>query len=117
MGPRVRGTGEKTCLIVFGEGSQSRMAAFWMITERATMASMGISIGCNLSRRSTSRSTTAPTRPTPSTAKRLATKKFTPQRLKSVKRKKAPSMKNSPWAKLTTRMMPKISVRPIPMRA
>ena len=117
MGPRVSGTGENGCLMVLGDGSQMRIAAFWMMTDSATMASMGISMGCSRRRLRISRSTTAPTSATPVTASRLAAKKLMPHSEKSVKRKNAPSMKSSPWAKLTTRMMPKMRVRPIPIRA
>ena len=65
MGPKVSGTGENGCLMVLGDGSQMRIAAFWMMTDSATVASMGISMGWSRSRRRISRSTTAPTRPTP----------------------------------------------------
>ena len=116
-GPSVKGTGENTCLMVLGDGSQSRMAAFWMMTDSATVASIGISMGWSRRRRSTSRSMTAPTTPTPTTASALETKKLSPASENSVYRKNAPSMYSSPWAKFTTRMIPKIRVRPMPMSA
>src|SRR5205809_342741 len=73
MGPRVSGTGENGCLMVLGDGSQMRIAAFWMMTDSATMASMGISMGWSRSRLRINRSTIAPTSATPATASRRET--------------------------------------------
>src|SRR5207244_2027141 len=73
-------------------GSQTRIAAFWRITGTATIASIGISIGSRRSGRRMTRSTTAPATPTATIATRLAAKKSMPSRLKSVKRRNAPSM-------------------------
>ena len=44
IGPSVKGTGENASWMVLGDGSQIRMAAFWMMTDSATVASIGISM-------------------------------------------------------------------------
>src|SRR2546427_3358180 len=59
---------------------------------------------------------TAPSRPIPVAAAASATQKF-PVVRNTVLPRYAPSMKSSPWAKLTTSMIPKISVRPEATRA
>src|SRR5947209_9537853 len=59
---------------------------------------------------------TAPSRPIPITAAPSASQKF-PVVRNTVLPRYAPSMKSSPWAKLTTSMIPKISVRPEATRA
>jgi hypothetical protein len=41
----------------------------------------------------------------------------TPHKVKDQKARYIPSIRNSPWAKFTTRMMPKMSVSPTAMRA
>ena len=81
------------------------------------MTSMVVSMSAPRSFRRSTNSIAAPSATPSTTASTSATKKFAPVSITSAYIMYAPNAYSSPCVKFTTRMIPKISVRPIPSSA
>src|SRR4051812_16269776 len=116
-GPTTSGAAGKGLLMLTATPLQASCSAFCSAIQAPIMTSMVVSMSAARSRLRSTSSSSAPSS-TPSTiARPSATKKLAPVSITSRYIMYAPNAYSSPWVKLTTFMMPKISVSPMPSSA
>src|SRR6185295_6954935 len=116
-GPMTSGAAGNGVEIDFATPVQASCSAFWSAIQAPIITSIVVSMSAPRSRRSSTSSRSAPSATPSAMASGSATKKETPSSITSAYIMYAPNAYSSPCVKLTTFMMPKMSVRPMPSSA
>ena len=116
-GPITSGAEGNGLLIEWATPVQASCSAFCSAIHAPIITSIVVSMSAPRSLRRSTNSSAAPSAIPKATASASATKKFAPVSITSRYIIYAPNAYSSPCVKLTTRMMPKINVRPMPSSA